>query len=135
MAKSILIIDDDKLVLMTVKRLLALSGYSVCTALNARAAFRRLKEASFDLIISDIKMPRMNGIETVKRIRQYLLENRKARVPEIFITAYASDAAYQEALALNVAGYIKKPFDVRTLQETVKKAMGENNGAKENINN
>lgn len=125
MAKSILLIDDDKLILMTLKRLLTREGYKVTIALNGQRALRRMEENGFDLIISDVKMPVMDGIETVKKIREYLAQNGKELIPEIFITAYVKEDIYQEALALNAAGYIEKPFDVKTLQQTVKKVVGE----------
>jgi CheY-like chemotaxis protein len=123
MAKSILLIDDDKLILVTLKRLLIREGYQITTALNGQAALSKMEEDGFDLIISDIKMPQMDGIETVKRIREYLISNNKNPVPEIFITAYAKEEIYQSALELNAAGYIEKPFDIKTLQETIRRAI------------
>ena len=125
MKAKILLVDDDKLVLMTLKRLLTREGYEVTAALSGQGALRRMEEDGFDLIISDIKMPQMDGIETVKRIRDYLTQNNKTPIPEIFITAYAKEDIYQEALALNAAGYIEKPFDVKTLVTTVKTITGE----------
>ncbi len=127
MVKNILLIDDDMLILMTVKRLLAREGYAVTTAFNGAAALRKIKEGKFNLIISDIKMPKMNGIETVKKIRGYLAQNNKSAIPEIFITGYAKEEIYQEALKLNAAGYVEKPFDVKTLVETVRDAVSTEN--------
>ena len=123
MAKNILLIDDDKLILMTLKRLLTHEGYQVTTALNGQAALRKMAEDGFDLIISDIKMPEMDGIETVKKIREYLSQHSKSLIPEIFITAYAKEDIYREALALNAAGYIEKPFDIKTLIQTVRQTI------------
>ena len=123
MSKSILLIDDDKLILMTLKRLLIREGYQVTTALNGQAALRKMEEDGFDLIISDIKMPEMDGIETVKKIRELLAKRRKPPIPEIFITAYAKEEIYQKALELKAAGYIQKPFDVKTLLNTTKQTM------------
>lgn len=123
MAKSILLIDDDKLVLMTLKRLLNREGYKVATALSGQGVLRKMEEDGFDLIISDIKMPQMDGIETVKKIREFLDRCGKNPIPEIFITAYAKEDIYQKALALNAIGYIEKPFDVKTLVQTVSKAV------------
>jgi CheY-like chemotaxis protein len=111
MTKKILLIDDDRLILMTLKRLLTKEGYIVTTALSGQGALRRMEEDGFDLIISDIKMPQMDGVETIKKIR------------ELFITAYAKEDIYQEALSLNAAGYIEKPFDIKTLLQTTKKAI------------
>ena len=123
MEKSILLIDDDKLLLMTLKRLLTREGYKVITALSGYGALRRMKEDGFDLIISDIKMPNMSGIETVKKIREYLAQNSKKPIPEVFITAYAKEDIYQKALQLNAAGYIQKPFDMKALLRTAKEAI------------
>ncbi|RKY30796.1 MAG: response regulator [Candidatus Omnitrophota bacterium] len=123
MSKSILIIDDDKLILMTLKRLLTKEGYKVTTALSGLWALKKIEEGGFDLIISDIKMPEMDGIETVKKIREYLSQNNKKPIPEIFITAYAKEDIYQKALELNAAGYIEKPFDIKSLLHTVREAM------------
>lgn len=124
MAKSILLIDDDKLILITLKRLLTREGYKVTTALSGQGALRRMEEDGFDLIISDIKMPQMDGVETIKKIREFLSQHGKDQIPEIFITAYAKEDIYQEALSLNAAGYIEKPFDVQTLMQTVKQTIG-----------
>jgi CheY-like chemotaxis protein len=124
LAKNILIIDDDKLIAITLRRLLTKEGYNVTTALSGIKALALIQKSDFDLIMSDIKMPQMDGIETVKKIREYLVQKGKEPLPEIFITAYAKEDIYKEAQALNAAGYIEKPFDVKTLVETVKKAIG-----------
>ena len=68
-------------------------------------------------------MPNMDGIETVKKIREYLVQNSKKPIPEIFITAYAKEDIYQKALELNAAGYIQKPFDIKALLKTTKEAI------------
>jgi CheY-like chemotaxis protein len=123
MAQNILLIDDDRLVLMTLKRLLTREGYKVITALSGHGALRRMRDDGFDLIISDIKMPNMDGIETVKKIREYLAQNSKKPIPEVFITAYAKEDIYQKALELKASGYIQKPFDVKALLQTAKEAI------------
>ncbi len=121
--KHILVVDDDLLIVKTLKRLLTREKYKVTTALSGKEALNLIKENNFDLIISDIKMPEIDGIETVKRIREYLAENNKAAVPEIFITGYAKEEIYQDALALKAAGYIEKPFDMKALLQTADEAL------------
>lgn len=123
MAKNILIIDDDKLIAITLRRLLTREDYNVTTALSGRKALILIQKSDFDLIISDIKMPEMDGIETVKKIREYLAQNSKRPIPEIFITAYAKEDIYQKALELNAAGYLEKPFDIKALLEATKEAI------------
>lgn len=122
-SRRILIIDDDKLVLMTLKRLLSKEGYKISTAQSGQAALNLICDNEYDLIISDLKMPQTNGIETVTAIRQYLAKNNKKPTPEIFISAYAKEEIYQEALKLNAAAYIEKPFDVKALLQAVKKVI------------
>jgi two-component system response regulator YesN len=73
--------------------------------------------------MSDIKMPQMDGMETVKKIREYLVQNHKRPIPEVFITAYAKEEIYQKALELKAFGYIEKPFDIKTLLQTTKEAI------------
>lgn len=75
------------------------------------------------MIISDVRMPQMDGIETVKKIRELLVEKGKSLISGIFITVYAKEDIYQKALALDAAGYIEKPFDAKTLQDTARKAI------------
>lgn len=123
MAKKILIIDDNKLITITLKRLLTREGYDVIIAISGLRALILIQRTDFDLIMSDIKMPKMDGIETVKKIREHLTQSNKKPIPEIFITAYAKEDIYQKALALNAAGYIQKPFDIKTLLQTTKAAI------------
>lgn len=115
--KHILIVDDDLLIVRTLKRLLSKEKYKVTTALGAKEVLNLIKENDFDLIISDIKMPEIDGVEMVKRIRKYLAENGKEPIPEIFITGYAREDIFQDALALKVAAYVEKPFDMKSLLE------------------
>ncbi len=66
--KRVLIIDDDKLILATLKRSLIREGYNVFTAINGLTALRKIEEDGFDLIISDIKMPQMDGMGGAREI-------------------------------------------------------------------
>ena len=77
--KKILVIDDDKMVLLTLKRLLAKEGYRVFPAQNGTEALDLLSSANFefDLIISDLKMPNMNGIEVIKEIRRLISDKKR----------------------------------------------------------
>lgn len=123
MAKVILVIDDDMLVARTLRRLLSHEGYNVITALSGIKALALIKRYDFDLIVSDIKMPKMDGIETVRKIREYLAQNFKKPIPEIFITAYAKEEIFQKALQLKAAGYVEKPFDVKMLLKITKETI------------
>ena len=114
MPKNILVIDDDVLVLKTVKKLLDREGYIVETAKSATEAIEKLKDHVFNLIISDVRMPVMDGIEFLERIKK---ENK---TPVIYITGYASEEAPIRALKLGAKDYVLKPFDIDKLLDSIK---------------
>lgn len=123
MPKSILVIDDEPLVTRSLEKLLKANGYSAAVALTAQEALEKIKNTNFDLIISDVRMPGTNGIEAISQIREYLNQNNKGPIPEIFITGYADDNNYAQALRLGVVDYIYKPFDTEEMLTSVKKAL------------
>ncbi len=119
--KYILIIDDEELVTKSLGRFLQKQGYNVEVALTGKEALERIKGKDFHLIISDVRMPDIDGIETVKNIREYLKANNKEAVPEIMITGYASEESSERAKELKVADYIYKPFGVLEFLRAVRK--------------
>lgn len=119
MSKKILVIDDEELVTESLKKLLNKAGYEVVVVNNGMRALESVKDNNFDLIVSDIRMPDMNGIEIIKEIRCYLKEKGKPSIPEILITGYASGENLVEAEDLNVADYIYKPFNIKEFLETI----------------
>ena len=123
MMKKILVIDDEEFVTESLKKLLKKSGYEVEIAKSGNEAVQKVQEADFDLIVSDIRMPDMNGVETIKMIRECLKQNAKPMVPEIFITGYASKDNLEEAKKLKVADYLYKPFNIKDFLEIVKKNL------------
>ena len=125
MPKKILVIDDEVLVVESLKRLLKKAGYIVSTAQNYQEAIEGVKKNDFDLIISDIRMAGEDGIEIVKNIRSYLQENKKGMIPEILITGYVSEDKYQVAIELGVRAYLNKPFDIKEFLETVSEILNE----------
>jgi CheY-like chemotaxis protein len=123
MSKNILVIDDEELVTESLKRLLKKEGYNVTIAKSGKEALDRVKETDFNLIVSDIRMPEIDGIEIVKDIRGYLKGGGKKPIPEILITGYASDESFKQAQDLKVADYIYKPFDINEFVKVVKKNL------------
>lgn len=111
MPKNILLIDDEELVLKSLARLLKTQQYEVALANSAAAALEKIKSSDFDLIISDVRMPGVDGIEIIKQIRNYLSQAQKKPVPEILISGYADADKYEEATALDIKEYLFKPFD------------------------
>lgn len=123
MPKKILVIDDEELVIESLRRLLKREGYEVSVVTSGKQALEKIKEINFDLVVSDIRMPELDGIEIVKNIREYLKQNRKKSIPEILITGYSSNESLKQAQELKVADYIYKPFDIIDFLEVVKKNL------------
>lgn len=124
MGKKILVIDDEELVTKSLLKLLRNEGYDVNIARSGAEALGEVKKADFDLVVADVRMPEMDGIETIMQIRNHLKKSNKKPIPEILITGYADMDKYQKAMDLRVAGYINKPFDSNDFLRAVKKAIG-----------
>lgn len=124
MAKNILIIDDEELVVESLGKLLKKEGYGVVLAENHKEALAKVKDMDFDLIVSDIRMPEINGVEIIQEIRRFLIKNGKKSIPEILITGYSGEDCLKQAEELKVADLIYKPFDVRDFLKIVRKNLG-----------
>jgi len=119
-SKYVLLVDDDELVLKTLSRFLKIYGYNVEAAENGEAALTKVEGLNFDLIIADIRMPGIDGIETIRRVREIHQRKGRPQVPEIIITGYMDSQAEREAEKLGIADYIYKPFIISELLKTVK---------------
>ena len=117
---KILVVDDERIVLISIKKLLEKEGYQVQLSESAKDALEKVKNNEFSLIICDIRLPGEDGIELIKKIRKHLKDNGKSEIPEILITGYADIARYQEAVDLGIKDYIHKPFDNKNLIFAVK---------------
>lgn len=117
MEKKILVIDDEELIIKSLEKLLEKNGFDVYVAKNGQDAIVMAEEEHFDLIIADIRMPGLNGVETVKAI---LEKSESGGKPVIFITGYADEEIKKQAETLNPAAYIYKPFDIETLLDKIK---------------
>ena len=115
---TILLIDDDPLVLKSFQKLLLHEGYQVIAASSYDEALRSFASREFDLVLSDIRMPGKNGVETVEAIQIQLAEAGKKELPIIFITGYAE---YSQQLKANFLGEILlKPVDNQKLLYTIR---------------
>ena len=125
MGKQILVIDDEELLIKSFSRLLEKAGYDVYTVKNGADAIVATQEEDFDLIISDVRMPGENGVQTIQKIQNLRLGNGKAAIPIIFITGFADDEVEKEAKMLNPAAYLYKPFDTIHFLKMVSSAISE----------
>jgi two-component system, NtrC family, response regulator AtoC len=105
MAKRVLVVDDDQLMLSFLSRILKEDGYAVETATDGRIAAKRIEQADFDLVITDLKMPGMSGVELVKVVREMRPEARF-----IIITAFGSIESAVEAVKAGASDYLTKPL-------------------------
>lgn len=117
--KNILVIDDDGLVTRTICELLKRHGYYVDSASDGYTAIDKTDEEDFDLIIADIRMPNIDGVETIKRIRELSAKRGKPKVPVVFITGYADAEINNEAR--KIGEIIFKPFDMNSFIDKISK--------------
>jgi len=122
MSKKILVIDDDRLVSRTLSRCLKNSGYSVAVALDGFEALEKAKESRFDLVITDIRMPGMSGLETLRRIRE-LWQERTTMVPAIVATGYAGDELHGLDDELGIVAHLHKPFEIDEFLKTIQENL------------
>jgi len=124
MEKSILVIDDDSLVTHSLSNLLAKDGYSTTTSQDGYDALDKvIKEKDFDLIVCDIRLPGINGVEIVKRIKEHLRSMNKPDVPVIFITGYTDTDLHIEAQ--NLGKLFLKPFDTKDFLNSIREYIEE----------
>ncbi|MBM3246542.1 MAG: response regulator [Candidatus Omnitrophica bacterium] len=117
MSKNILVIDDDGLVTKSLCDLLTKTGFSADALNNGFDAIDKVKDTHVDLIVVDIRMPGIDGVQTVKKIKEILKAKNKPDIPVIFITGYADSQAAIEAQELGKV--ILKPFGSKELLDSI----------------
>jgi len=114
MGSVIALVDDDQNILTSVSMALEEEGFSVQTFINGEEAIKGLLDDLPDLIVLDIKMPRMNGMDVLKRIRN------RSDVPVIFLTSRDDEIDELLGLKMGADDYITKPFSQRLLIERIR---------------
>ncbi len=115
---TILVVDDEKDFCTLLSDSLSQEGYRVLTANNGRTALRLVKKEKPDLVLLDIKMPGMDGIEVCKRIKRV-----KKETAVIMLTAYGILETARRAMKLGAYDYVTKPVDHSLLKSLVKEAL------------
>ncbi len=118
---TIALVDDDRNILTSVSLSLEAEGYRVQTYTDGASALEGLKSNSPDLAIFDIKMPRMDGMELLRRLRQ------KSDLPVIFLTSKDEEIDELFGLKMGADDFIRKPFSQRLLVERVKAILRRSN--------
>ena len=125
--ETILIVDDEKNYLVVLEALLGAEGYEIVTARDVRMALSIIREADLDLVVTDMKMPGMSGMELLERCKKI-----NSEIPVIMMTAFGTIEMAVEAMKKRAYDYIQKPFENEQLKLTVKKALENHRLVKEN---
>ncbi len=117
-AAKIMVVDDEKQICQNVEKILSKNNYEVIRATSAKEALEKMAKDSFSLLISDIVMPEMNGLEFLK-----LVKKEWPLTKAVMMTAYASTDTAVKAIRLGALDYFSKPFTPDELRSTVKRAL------------
>lgn len=116
----ILVVDDEQAVRDLLVKTLTMADYEVDTADDGASALDRLRSSDYDLLITDLKMPGMDGLSVIRQARQ-----QSMALPIIIITGYSTEASAIEAINLGVSGYLTKPFRLPRILSVTARALGE----------
>ena len=116
----VLVVDDEEPISDLLSRTLSLAEYEVDVAPDGPSAVDRMRMIQYDLLITDLRMPGVDGLNVIREARRL-----KADIPVIIVTGYSSEAAAIEAINLGVQGYLTKPFRVPRVLAAAAKALGE----------
>ncbi len=116
----ILIVDDEEAVRELLAKTLTMADYDAETVSDGPAALDRLRAAEYDLLITDLKMPGMDGLSVIREARRL-----RPDLAVIIITGYSTEASAIEAINLGVSGYLTKPFRLPRILATTARALGE----------
>ena len=122
MSASILTVDESASIRMTIKLALSDAGYSVDEAENGAAGIDKANGGNFDLIITDLNMPVMDGLTMIEELRKLPAH---AGVPIIFLTTESDEGMKQRAKAAGATGWLTKPFNPEQLVRIAKKVLGQ----------
>ena len=118
---KVLAIDDEQIVLDSIRKILSDDEYEVHTTLKGGAGISHALSEPFDIVLTDIRMPDIDGFKVIHDIRKF-----KPSIPIIIITGYASISSAVQAMKLGATNYIEKPFTpdqlVKTINDSIKSA-------------
>lgn len=116
--ERILVVDDEFDVREGIAKLLGMEGYEVTTAENGARAIERAKASDFDLVLTDLRMPGMSGVETLMGLKELHPD-----LTVIVVTGFASDATAANCLREGAYDIVTKPFDLNQLLSLIEKAL------------
>lgn len=121
-APHILVVDDEKDTCLLLSQVLEKEGYFVDTANSGKEALSIIKKKKINLVITDLKMPEMDGLTLLREARRL-----RTKVKFIMMTAYGEIETYLDAINLGAFDYLNKPMEISDVRNAVKKALQANN--------
>lgn len=118
--KKILVVDDEHNSREGLTKILIKEGYEIVAAESGEAALKEASKQDFDLIITDLKMPDISGIDVLEKIRE-----QKPNIGVIIVTAYGEVNSYLKAMTLGAFEYLNKPIKLDELRRVINKALGQ----------
>jgi two-component system response regulator AtoC len=127
-AKHVLVVDDEANMRRVLEIMLARMGYKTWSAANGVEAFELQQQVSFDLVISDLRMPEMDGVALLKKLRE-----TGSEIPVIIITAQGTIESAVESMRLGACDYLLRPFDVDTLELAIRRVFTQSDLLRRNV--
>ena len=125
--KSLLVVDDSatfrQLLCMSLTRVNGITQANITEAGDGQDALEKLKSGSFDLVLTDIRMPRMDGLEFVRKVR---VDMNDRSLPIIIISTKGDEPDIERGMSLGASGYLSKPISTMRLRELVTSLLGDN---------
>jgi two-component system response regulator FlrC len=118
MQEEVLVVDDEPQMLIAIHETLRRQGYSITTAGSAREALCRLKEKYYNLVITDMRMPEMTGLDLLKKVK-----SSTPQTPVVLLTAYGTVQNAVDAMKQGAFDYLLKPFSSDSLESVVRRAL------------
>ena len=121
-APSVLVVDDEKNIRVTLRESLKSLGFDVETAINGEEALELATRRTYELILLDLKMPGMDGMEVFRQLRE-----RSPSTAVVLVTAHGSVEAAVEAMKLGAVDFLQKPFAPQEIREVVTQVLQRRN--------
>jgi DNA-binding NtrC family response regulator len=115
---AVLVVDDEKNIRLTIAQSLAGEAVTVETAVNAEEALEKLQQQAFDLVLLDVRLPGIDGVEALRRIRK-----DHPQLPVLMLSANSAVDQAVEAMRCGALDFIQKPFAPREIREAVDRAL------------
>ena len=122
MERTVLIIEDEKLIIVSTQMVLEAAGFRVESAVNGEEGIQKAKSVRPDLVLLDIMMPGIDGWETLTRLKR---DPETSGIPVIVFTAREHARDHQKSTEMGAADYFRKPFEPDELIELVEKHIGQ----------